>query len=126
MKTKRIFAVILSSMICMSLMTACSGSNEGQSTPSDEKSIQSVSSEQSEESKNDDTSKESQASEQSESGNLKTHELYVRDSGKSAEMTATFWNSTSGKSEDVKMEKTEEKDDYFNGHCYRYGYQRSH
>ena len=56
MKTKRIFAVILSSMICMSLMTACSGSNEGQSTPSDEKSIQSVSSEQSEESKNGETS----------------------------------------------------------------------
>ena len=114
MKTKRIFAGILSSLVCMSLMTACSGSNGEQSTLNDEKSTPSTSSEQTQESNNNETSKEG---ENSELSNDTTHQLYVRDAGKSAEMTATFWNSTSGKSEDVKMEKTEEKDDYFIYSC---------
>ncbi|MBQ5561983.1 MAG: starch-binding protein [Clostridia bacterium] len=114
MKTKRIFAVILSSMICMSLMTACSGSNEGQSTPSDEKSIQSVSSEQSEESKNGETSKESQVSEQS---NAKTHTFYIRDAGKNSELKATFLNTTTEKTEEVSMTKVSEGDDYFIYSC---------
>ena len=93
MKTKRIIAGALSTVLCLSLLTEC-----GESTQNSGTSTASV-------------------TEQSTVSAKTTHTLYIMDSGKSAEMTATFWNSTSGKSEDVKMEKTEEKDDSFIYSC---------
>ena len=93
MKTKRIIAGALSTVLCLSLLTEC-----GESTQNSGTSTASV-------------------TEKSTVSAKTTHTLYIMDSGKSAEMTATFWNSTSGKSEDVKMEKTEEKDDSFIYSC---------
>ena len=40
-----------------------------------------------------------------ETNKASLHTLYFRDSSKSTEVTATFFNSVSGKSEDVKMTK---------------------
>ena len=45
------------------------------------------------------------------------HTLYFKDSSKSEKVTATFFNSDSGESEDVKMEKLSEDDDSFTFSC---------
>ena len=49
------------------------------------------------------------------SGSL--HTLYFRDVSKSRDVTATFFNSDSGESVDVKMERTDERDDYYTFSC---------
>ena len=45
------------------------------------------------------------------------HSLYFKDSNKSAEATATFFNSVSGKSENVEMKKISEDSDSFTFSC---------
>lgn len=99
MKTKRVFAGVLSTALCMSLLTACGNADNGTS-----KTSESISTSNS-------------ATEQSTTGEKKTYTLYIRDDAKSAEMTATFWNSSNDKTEDVKMEKAEETDKYILYSC---------
>ena len=72
---KKIIAGILCGAMCASMMTACAGK---QSTP--------------------------EASQSSEVKAEKMHKLYIRAPKDITEMTATFINSTGGKSADVKME----------------------
>ena len=97
MKTKNILAGVLSTALCMSFLTACgeNGQNGGTSTQASNTSI----------------------TEQSTADGKKTHTLYIRDEAKNAEMTATFWNSSNDKTEDVKMEKAEETDKYILYSC---------
>ena len=98
MKTKRVFAGVLSTALCMSLLTACGNAENGTSTASIT---------------NETSNTSTSVSEQ----NKKTHTLYIRDDSKNAEMTATFWNSSNDKTEDVKMEKAEETDKYILYSC---------
>ena len=72
---KKIIAGILCGAMCASMMTACAGN---QSTP--------------------------EASQSSEVNAEKMHKLYIRAPKDITEMTATFINSTGGKSADVKKE----------------------
>ena len=105
MKTKRVFAGVLSTALCLSLLTACGNAENGTSTASTS-SDTNTTSEISTASEIKDTN--TSETEQSTTGEKKTHTLYIRDDAKSAEMTATFWNSSSDKTEDIKMEKAEE------------------
>ena len=52
-----------------------------------------------------------------ETNKASLHTLFFRDSSKSTEVTATFFNSVSGKSEDVKMTKCGEDSDAFTFSC---------
>lgn len=128
MKTKQILAGLLSAALCMSLLTACGGKSETkteqskQSTQStsDEQSEESKTDEQSEESKPDEKSEQSKTDEQSEQSkpeNNGTHTLYIRDSGKSPEMTAVFLNTGNGETKEVAMKKTGEDGDCFTYSC---------
>lgn len=89
MKTKRFLAGLLCGVFCLSAMTACSGIGN-----------------------TNDSSQELQGSE-SEAAKPKAeklHKLYIRASKENTEMTATFFNTASGKTADVKMEKNGEND----------------
>ena len=99
MKKKRVFAGVLSKALCMYLLTECVNADNGT-----RKTSESISTSNS-------------ATEQSTTGEKKTYTLYIRDDAKSAEMTATFWNSSNDKTEDVKMEKAEETDKYILYSC---------
>ena len=114
MKTKRVFAGVLSTALCLSLLTACGNAENGTSTASTS-SDTNTTSEISTASEIKDTN--TSETEQSTTGEKKTHTLYIRDDAKSAEMTATFWNSSSDKTEDIKMEKAEETDKYILYSC---------
>ena len=114
MKTKRVFAGVLSTALCLSLLTACGNAENGTSTASTS-SDTNTTSEISTASEIKDTN--TSETEQSTTGEKKTYTLYIRDDAKSAEMTATFWNSSSDKTEDVKMEKAEETDKYILYSC---------
>ena len=127
MKTKQILAGLLSAALCVSLLTAC-GKNESKNEQSkqitqssaSEQSKESKSGDQSEQSKSDDKSEPSKTNEQSgqtKTENSNTHTLYIRDNGKTPEMTAVFFNSASGESENVAMKKTGEGSDYFTYSC---------
>ena len=110
MKTKTILAGLLTAAVCMTMLTACSGSGEKSSTDNSSKAGS-----QTEQSSKADTSEQSKASEESktEKAYPDTHTLYIWDAGKLPEITAIFFNTQSGKTEEVKMNRTEEKDDHF-------------
>ena len=114
MKSKNLFAVVLSAVVCLSFMTACtkSDSNNSQEEASkEESSAASVASEeQSTQSEQESKTEESSGAEQTKA---KTHTLTVRDDGKSEKMTAHFINTMSGATEAVTMTKTGEGDDHF-------------
>lgn len=121
MKTKRIFAGILSTAVCVSMLAACGGSGTNDQNSQTKQNEQSSQTEQ--------VSQDSQTEQNSEKPNdesstpdekpaaPKMHTLYIRDAGKSAELTATFINSVSGKSEDISMTKVNEGDDYITYSC---------
>ena len=112
-KTKQILAGLLSAALCVSLLTAC-----GKSETKNEQSKQSTASTASEQSSEaSGQSKTDENSEQSKTENSRTHTIYIRDSGKSPEITAVFFNSSSGESEEVAMTKTGEDDDSFTYSC---------
>lgn len=104
MKTKRIFAGIMSSVVCLGMLTACSGATDTQNSAAGQNNEPATNSEQ--------PSTEETSTQNTTDGSGE-YTLTVKDRGKNAEITATFVNSSSGKTEDVKMEKTDEKDDCF-------------
>ncbi len=115
MKTKKIFTGILSTVLSLSLLTACSGKTDAQSSKSGEASKQDTASEQSTEQISEKSTKESTVSDQSSADETSkqtagpgSYTLTIRDPGKNSEITATFFNNITGASEDVKMEKTGE------------------
>ena len=121
MKTKRLFAGILTAVLCLSFTAGCT--NQG-SSENKEKSQSSVGSEQNsktgEDSKAPDKAEES--SQSSETGTEEKvsdelHTFFIRDAGKDSKMTATFYNSASGKTEDVEMTKSEEENDHVTFTC---------
>lgn len=131
MKARSIIGV-LAAAACLSMMTAC-GSNAPskqseasvQSKQSEisaeskqsEVSTQSGQSEASTESKPAENSGQSEASTPEKDKTTSIHTLYVRDNGKSKEMTATFTNTGTGKTEDVVMKQISEGDDYVTYSC---------
>ena len=98
MKTKRLMAGILTGAVCISMLAAC-GNNDA---PSQESKTDN----------NTQTTSQDSKTEESKAPETVKKTLYVRDNGKNEEMTATFYNSVSGKTENVKMTKSEEKDDF--------------
>ena len=97
---KRFLSVILAVVIAMALLTACSSEN---TTANYENSLISseTSNDNSEESEENKENEESQENEESEV----SHTLYFKDSSKSSKVSAVFFNSESGKSENVEMKK---------------------
>ena len=124
MKTKRILAAILSAVFCLTVAAGCGSTQNDQSNTSGQ-SEQSVSAAGSETENSGDTDKNSteQSGEKTDTENSKepessqaessVHTLYIRDQGKNAEIKATFFNTLSGASEDVNMNKTSEEGDCF-------------
>lgn len=112
MKTKSILAGLLTSAVCLTMLTACSGGTAGNNSSQESK----TGSSQSEQSKTGESkTDESKTSEDSKPSDTKTdtYTLYIRDAGKQPEITATFLNTQSGASEDVKMTRKEEADDHY-------------
>ncbi len=108
MKTKRVITGIISATLCLSLLTACSGQTDSQSSADKQESKSSTTSGQSTE------SQQSSADESSKQTVAPGKDiLTIKDPGKNSEITATFFNNNTGTSEDVKMEKTGETDDSY-------------
>lgn len=103
MKMKTVISCLLSSVLMISALTACSVADQ-QNEQRNQKS-------QSEQSKQNN----SEGSGKTESAGK--HTLYIRDADKRAEMTATFYNSMTGKSESVPMQKVSEENDYITYSC---------
>ncbi len=115
MKTNRIFAGVLSTVLCLSVMAAC---GQQEASKSNEKSTIAEQSANSDESQSDEKSIATEQSSQTEAeqeGNsdMKNYTLTIRDADKSSEMTAIFFNTQNGKTEEVKMTKTGEDDTCF-------------
>ena len=104
MKTIRIISGIISVAFCLSALTACSSEKNDTDKSAGQGSKQSTASEQ---------SSVSEASKQNVIPGSGNHVLTVRDPGKNAEMTATFFNNITEATEDVKMQKTDEAGDSF-------------
>ena len=121
MKTKRLFAGILTAVLCLSFTAGCT--NQG-SSENKEKSQSSVGSEQNSKTGEDSKApaKAEESSQSSETGTEEKvsdelHTFFIRDAGKDSKMTATFYNSASGKTEDVEMTKSEEENDHVTFTC---------
>ena len=117
MKTKRIITSILSTVVCLSVLSACGSETKTQSSSTEQQSKQESAQESTQESKKSDNSEQSSADETSEQQSVapetSEYTLTIKDTGKNDEITATFVNTMTDESEDVKMEKTGEGDDYF-------------
>ncbi len=101
MKMKTVISGILSAAVSISMLTACSANNrQNEQTGVNNQSEQSLKSEQN---SNDKTSK---------SEDTGIHTLYIRNADKNSEMTASFYNSMTGKSENIQMEKIGDTDIY--------------
>ncbi len=121
MNKKRVFALILSAVLCMSFMAGCGGSGKDQTSgtsaastvsgsDTESKTEESKTEESKTESKDDKTSEVSETEKEPETS---MHTLYVRDDDKCPEIKATFINNQTGATEDVVMTRTDEKDNYF-------------
>ena len=89
---KRAAAVILAAMVTATMFAACASDKPAeQSTTAAEQSATEQATEK--------------ATEAPEEPYKETHTLYFKDSANGSGATATFFNSVSGKSEDVKMTK---------------------
>ncbi len=122
MKSKAVFAGLLSVALFLSVMTACSQDSSDNSSEEGNKTVSSASEEiNSEASRNDESRTEEGDTEKSTGDERKTEgetdgEMYtltVRDSRKSDKITAGFINTMSGASEDIEMTKTDEGNDYY-------------
>ena len=118
MKTKGIITGILSTAVCLSLLTACGTTTSTSSLSSEQKSELSAAdasepSAVSAVSTASESSSEKEADQTSVTPTADKNLLTVKDMGKNAAITATFSNSATGVSEDVPMEKTGEGDGYF-------------
>ena len=124
MKTKRILAGLLSTVMCLSVLAGCGKQEESKK---DEKSSVSQQSSQAEKSSSDEQSSEAEISkeenkeeskdvsktESSTASDIKSYTLTIRDADKSPEMTAVFLNTQTNKTEEVKMTKSGEDETCF-------------
>lgn len=117
MKANRILAGLFAVTVCLSMMAGCSGSTAGQNSKSDQSGAKSNSNVQSstDTQSSSDVQISSDVPEKPESTGI--HTLYIRDAGKSPEITATFSNNVSGKTQDIPMKKVSESDDHFLFSC---------
>ncbi len=120
MKTKTIFAGLLSGILCLTLFSGCGGSDtsgasdKGDSSASGDSSVSAVSDDKSSAaSQEKDTDQESSGTTQKGTG----HTLLIRDAGKSDKMTATFFNTMSDATAEIEMTKAEEGDDHITYSC---------
>ena len=97
MNKKRIVAGLLSTAMCLSVLSGCGKEDEGKKDEKSAQTAQSSPAEESRDEKNDETDAES-------------YPLIIRDADKNAEMTAIFFNTQTNKTEEVKMSKTGEDD----------------
>ena len=84
MKIKRMIAGLLCGVMCLSVTTACSSNKESSKATQDS------------------------ASEPAKPKEPKMHKLNIRAPKETVEITATFLNTASGKTADIKMQKSEE------------------
>ncbi len=108
MKSKTIFAGVLTAAISMSLMTGCAqgGQNGGEhSSKAESKTVSAASAEQSTPAEQSSKPEESSAGQKTDG---KLYTLTIRDSSKSSKMTAQFINTMSGASQEIPMTKTDE------------------
>lgn len=111
MKTGRFISGILAAVLCLSFTAGCSNGT----SQSKEESKSSTKAEESSKSSSEEKSSEEQSSEEKESDGM--HAVFIRDAGKNSKMTATFLNTSSGKTEDVEMTKSEEGEDHVTFTC---------
>ena len=113
---KRILSAVLTTTMIMTLFVAC-GKEQTQTTPKTENDQSQYTTEQTtaeatQEATQETTQKATQeATEQTTEENIEVgyHTLYFKDSSKSTKAVATFFNSNSGKSEDVEMKKNQRR-----------------
>ena len=115
MKTKRIISGLLSAMLCVSMLTACTKNDNSES--SSEGSQSAESSQTSTDSRSEDGSDTEKTDADKNDVSDGIHILYIRDAGKSKNMVAVFYNSMSGKTKEVTMTKSGEGDDYCDFTC---------
>ena len=95
---KRILSALLAVLTVPALLTACGSEKKQGSESSNSSAVQ-------------------EATEPTAPEYPETHTLYFKDSAKSGKATATFFNSVSGKSENVEMKKTGEDNDSVTFSC---------
>lgn len=114
MNRKRVLAMILSAVLCVSFMSGCGSNGKDKKTDSSTESTASTASDTGSESKTEsEASKANEESSTVKEPETSMHTLYVRDEDKCADIKATFINNQTGAAEDVMMTKTAETDDYF-------------
>ena len=114
MKSKKIITGLLTSALCLSMLSACVGNG----APESEDSVQPEESKQTELSGKDEKRQtEENQTEKSMLEDNKLHTIYIRDAGKSDKMTASFFNTMNNATVDVTMKKTDEGADYFTYSC---------
>lgn len=119
MKSRAIFAGVLSAAVCLSMMTGCtqnSQKNSESSAETESKTVSATSEEQSpqpEQSAQTEQSSKPDESSAEEQTDKNTYTLTIRDNGKGEKMTAHFINTMSGAAEEIPMTKTDENTDYF-------------
>lgn len=117
MKVKSILAGILSTVMCLSVLTACGqpeeNKSEGNSTSAEQSS---QSNESTDKSTNENSTSEGSTDTSdgsSDTPETKSLTLTIRDAGKSPAMTAVFYNTQNGSTKEVEMTKTGEDDTCF-------------
>lgn len=116
MRTKCILAGLLSTVMCLSVAAGCgnddSKSNEKSSAAQPNVQTEESKSDESkaEESKTDASKAEESKAEESKPQDEHSYTLTIRDADKHSEMTAVFFNTQTGKTEEVKMTKSSEDD----------------
>ena len=119
MNMKRLLASLLSAAVCVSLMTACGNSTSPSNSTEPTDSTQSIPSTEEPSAASDasaDDSTPSRADEPSAPA-AALHTLHILDSEKHDAITATFFNSRSGDSQEITMEKSGETDKGFTFLC---------
>ncbi len=117
MKTTRLAAGILSSMIFLTMMSGCLKTDNEKDEKESAVQEQSVRTEQSAQTEQSADNENSEVSGQSETPAVKSHTLYVRDGSKNNSITAVFVNTYSGKTEETEMKRTEEAEDHYTFSC---------
>ena len=122
---KRMLAGLLSGMLCLSMLTACSDGGSSKESKA-ESSVSSGESKADEASKTDGSKTEEASKTEdsktdggsgSEKSDSSVYRLFIRDGNKNEKLTAKFMNTQSLETKDVEMKKTSEGADYFGYTC---------
>ena len=110
---KRILSAVLAVTMASALFTACGTENTTDKRESTQSTTKAA--EQAKENVTEKTTEK--ATEEATISNTGSNTLYLKDDAKSSKAVATFFNSVSGKSEDVEMEKIKEGDESVTFSC---------